>query len=598
MADRLTNDEVKHWQGRLGVAASVLEKKVKKYKQSLDRYSNRNLPVPGEGQATDDFVRVNMLFSNIKTKLPNLIFRNPDVQAIPRFAEANSIQKLLAEGTISYYMDEWKFHREARAAVLDCLLFGYGNLWTGYDIRTIDNTKPVERGDQSETARHKGKLPKERKSEKQTSTDFNPPQVASEGPTCFRISPKTLLTHPDAKLPLDKGARWIAKLYTPTILELRYDNRFPMDWRRKLKPSAVLDSARVPMKNFDPMTTKDPDMMYVGIFEVWDRLTRKRYWFADGENWELGSAMIKDWPFHGMEGYPVETLVLGELPDEFEGLAEIDPIINQLEELDKMRTYQLRHLKKVSNRTYVKTTNFEEGTDDDLRRGADGTVLTTHADTAHNQISLVQDAALSRDFYAGEESVKVDINQVSAIAEFDRSGVTGAKSATEASIIETANRIRADDAAQLVSDFALDTLKKSFQIMQQMLPPDLSIKINGPTMGTQWVRVTKEQIAGEYQLKITPGSTALPNRDVLRGHALRLYEIWAQSPWVDQRELHLMIGENFPELMAGGRLNRLIKDPEEAAREMQRLMEAQQGGEGAPPETNGAEVAAPELPVG
>jgi hypothetical protein len=481
LASTLSDSEVKFWRGRVGVANACLAQRQKQFKENVNRYANRNLPKPTDGMVKDDYVRVNMLFSNIKTKMPTLMFRNPEVLAIPMHPEVDPMKKLLAEATIRRYLKEWDFKRRMRSVVLDSLLGGIGIIKPGYSIRTVPNTDAVSRKEHEERqgliGKFKGKLPKGKKVdvERETFTDTEPPQIADEGPIMHRVSPQTFLTHPDAKFPLDEGARWVGHIQMPSLLELRYDDRFPMDWRRKVKSSAILDVSRYPHlpRDFDPTTTKDPDMQFVGIYEIWDRLTRKIYWFAE-DNWELGAAKVADWPFRGMEGFPFEFLFFSEIPDEFGALSEYDPICNQLEELDKMRTFQLRHMKKVSNRIAIKTSNFHEGTDDLLRRGADGTILTTDAERADGQLVVLQDMALSRDFYAAEETVKEDLGNVSGVAEFDRARVAGAQSATEASIIETANRIRSEDAAGIVSDFAIRAITKGFQIMQQWLPAKTS----------------------------------------------------------------------------------------------------------------------------
>jgi hypothetical protein len=123
---------------------------------------------------------------------------------------------------------------------------------------------------------------------------------------------------------------------------------------------------------------------------------------------------------------------------------------------------------------------------------------------------------------------------------------------------------------------------------------DLVVKIAGNVIGSEWRNVTPADIAGEFDLQIVPGSAALPNRDVLRSQGMRMFELWQQSPWVDQRELHLMMGENFPELMAGGRLDRLIKNPEQARKTIQGL----QGGGEQPPLEEPGMAPVLNLPVG
>jgi hypothetical protein len=558
----------------------------KKWKKNIDRYANRGLMKPTEGEiGYDDFVRVNMLYSNVKTKIPALIGHQPDVMAIPKNGDITAKQRLLTENLLRHYIYDWRLKDVVAETVLDTLLMGYGILKVGYSVRTVENTAAISRKDQkmSPMDKIKGLLPKGTKAEnpQETGVDNVPPAIASEGPVIHRVSPKHLLTHPDASFPLDKGARWVSHRTIHTKLELQYDDRFPQSWRRDLKPSEVLDTQRFPglPSGFDPAKAEDPDLQFITLHEIWDRLTREVYVFADG-NWKLGAGRVYDWPFQGMEGFPFQVLILNDLPDEADGLSEVDPIIHQLEELDKMRTFQLRHMKKMTNRMFTKTANFIEGTDEAIRRGRDGTVLTVDAEQARGQLEPVTPATMSPDFYQAEGAVKEDLNNVSGVAEFDRGRVAGAKTATEASIIEGANRLRSDFAQDQVQRYILEALKKAFQIMQQWLPQDLAIRIAGGGLGESWENVSPQDIAGEYDIRLVPGSTAPPNREVMRSQALRMYELLAGNPEINQRELVLLLVENFPELMAGGRLDRLVKNEEAAAENLEQAQGDLLGGLG------------------
>ena len=81
---RVSDGEVKHWQQRVKIAKAIIDEKRKEWKKNVDRYANRNCGTPAGIDPNGDVVRVNMLFSNVKTKLPALVFGNPDINAVPR----------------------------------------------------------------------------------------------------------------------------------------------------------------------------------------------------------------------------------------------------------------------------------------------------------------------------------------------------------------------------------------------------------------------------------------------------------------------------------------------------------------------------------
>ena len=610
MAAKLGIDkgEIQHWKHRIKVSQSIMLEKEKIWQKTLNRYANRNLQTPNYASAGEDLIRVNMLFSNVKSKLPSLIFTNPDYEAHPQQEETTREDILLTEAIIRHYIRAWDLKGETKRSTLDALLKGYGALKVGYSTRTYSNTPgPDREGSESEEAQHKAEqgprgmisrffpnkpkqMPKERLV-KESTADARVLEVADEGPVLFRVAPETLLHPPDACFPMDRNCRWLAHKTVHTMLEIQYDDRFPREKRKKLKPTQYPNRELLGGmgKDWDYKKITDPDMQFVVLYEIWDRLTRRRLVFADG-NWDTVGLLNPDeieWPFEGMEGFPFEFLVFHEVLDEMKGLSEEDVIINQLEELDKMRTFQIRHLKSVSNRMFVRTENFAEGTDDQLKRGTDGTVLKTDAEQAANQIVPITDAQMSQDFHIAQGDVKEDINTISAVAEFDRGRVSGAETATEAAIIEGANRQRSEDAKSSVDDFVTRAVEKAFQIMQQWLPTDLAVKVAGPTIGSNWIKPTPDRIAGQWTFHMVPGTTAVPNREVLRAHALQLMEGLGGAELIDQRELILMVLQNFPELMAGGRISRLLKDPQAGQDAMSQLAQeqAQGGGQGpaAPP---------------
>jgi hypothetical protein len=586
MSLKLTESEVAHWKMRVGVARTCLEPKIAKWKQSIDRYANRNLPQILGG--ADDEVHVNVLFANVRTKVPHLFFRNPDVMVIPE-QEDYVEGAALAEAVLRHYMRIGRMKQSMNRSVLDSLLMPYGIQRLGYTVRTVRNSDPVDEADANWFEKLTGgKLPKQRKSAKETSILTGPPRVSFEGPTCDRVSPMNFITHPDARFPLDEGARWVGQIGIRTMREVQFDERLPKSWRKNLKPSHNLDfnhyMSHTPASSYrdlmDPEKMDDPDMMKVVFYEIWDRLTRRYMLFAEN-NWDEGPARVENWFFDGMEGFPFEFLVPLEIPDEFEGLSELDPIIMQVEELDRFRTYQIRHLKRA-NRKYLAGSDLPEDQLRALEIGEDCVIIRARTETVEGQLIPIQDAAIPNDFYAAKNDIREDINVISATTQFDQGQVVGAKTATEASIIETGSRARVSFSEDQVVDFLGDVLTKKFQIAQQWLPDELVVRVTGDKIGKPWRAVTPEDIAGQYTVQVVAGSTNPPNRDLLRTQAQNVFSMWMGSPLVDQRELHLMVGEHFPELMSGGRLQRMLKNPggelPQLPPELQAALAEEQGG--------------------
>jgi len=561
MPRKLTDSEIKNWTSRITVSKAVLERKVKRWKNVVNLYANRAIPpVEGMGSEADaDMVTVNMIFSNVRIKAPSLYYANPDFMVLPEKPyPAEKIQAV--DSVLRWAMRYAKMKDRMNRCVLDSLLMSMGICKQGYSARLIRNMETPPRDEATGLLEKiKGVLPKRKSPERETSVLTPPPRIAVEGPTLMRVSPMSFMTHPDARFPLNEGARWCAQIAIKTLGEIRHDERYDANWRKKLQATHFLDKTKIDLQTEAGGQVDDPDMAFVILYEIWDMMHREVLVFAEG-NWDEGPGRLVDWPFDRMEGYPYTMLVPYEIPDEWEALTEEDPIAHQLEELNKIRSYQIQHLKRA-NRKYISSPDLSE---EDLRAleiGADGLVVrATERGDVRSMLAPIQDAQVSPDVYNTQEIIKNDINTISAVAQFDRGSVAGAGTATEASIIESGNRQRADFSQLQVADFAVETLHNLLAICQQWLPEDLVLQATGDA-AQPWMEITPEEIDGRFALEIIPGSLSPPNKDLMRVQALRLLELWVNNPGVDQYELNLMVARQFPEVLGHGTWDKMLKNP-------------------------------------
>lgn len=561
MGKKLTKDEVKHWEQRIQLGLFGLEKRVETWNRVANRYANRDLPAVF-GDSEDDQVRVNMLFSNIQTKMPNLFFQNPDLGVLPKRSGIPEEAAIKARATELYYLREDDFKGKVNRAIFDSLLRGFGCLKMGYTTRSV-GSEPVPEEKETVFGKIKGKLPKGKKSQsvKETSTIVGPPRIIREGPTYSRVSPRNIITHPDAYWPADEGFRWLGHISSQTLEQVRYNTTLDKKWRDKLQANRGLDPNRVKLpEKYDPAGTDDPDQQYVLLIEIWDMIHRRILTFADG-NYELGEGRNQDWIFEYMDGYPFEFLVPKEMPDEFGALTEEDPIIGQLEELDRIRTLGVRHMKRA-NRKYLATSDISEADKRALQIGEDCVVITVEGDTAKDQVVPIADAPIPMDTHRLESACKEDINVVSGVAEFDRNRVAGAATATEAYILEEGNQRRAGYSQDQVNEFLLKAMQKHFKICQQWLPQDLEVKITGTTEGSSWRQVSPKDIAGDFDFEIIAGSTSQPNLERIKADTLKVYEMLRDNPTVDITKLTKLLVSRFPHVIPPDLARLLVKNPQ------------------------------------
>jgi hypothetical protein len=485
---------------------------------------------------------------------------------------------------LQYFARKNGLKRTINRGLLDAMLQQAMIIKIGYSTRHVGNTSPAAPGQASGISRLEdkpffGKFFGRKSRDTSGVENYEQSRIIKQGPVHFRVSPRHLLTHPDAELPADLGCRWLAHMVIRPLEAVRRDERYGMRWRKKIRPSAVLDPRKVGQDQMQKCADgQDATMQFVILYEVWDRMTREVFVLAHDQP-DIGPARSLKWPFKGMEGFPFVIVTPIEVPEEFWGLTELDPVETQMQELDRVRTLQLRHLLRYQRKYAVATENVEADTLDKLRHGEDGAIVEFDQEIARGAIEPIEDVALPGDTYAFEGNIKTDINNVMGITENLR-GASTSKTATEASFINTAADARTEFSVDQLNEGLAEYYRKTLQICQQWLPKDLVLRIAG-RLGEEWRKITPEDIAGEYDISIVAGSTSVPNRELLRAQMVNVFGALRGDPEIDQIELKRLFLKQFPELISQATLQKLLKVPGVSPGEV-------------PPETLSEPAAAPE----
>ena len=553
------DDERKLWQERITLSKRMLKARSERWDECIKRYANRHLnPVFDD---TGDQVSVNVLLSNVRTKLPFLFYQEPEITVRPKQPGISDDTLALVRALNLHFFDLNKTTRKVHRAILDGLLQSYGIVKIGYSTRTARDLE-LKKDDQGEPG-----VPKKRGRKKEASAvdEMMPLRVVSEGLVHSHVSPRKFHTHSDARFPIDDHCRWVAHEVVKPLEIVKADERLGAEWRKDVKPTEGLPVHVLNMvPTVDSKELSDPHTQFVCLFEVWDKLRREVHVWADG-NWDLGPARVVDWPFTGLSGFPFAMYVPLEIPETFEAMTELDPILNQVEELDRFRTMQLRMLDRYRRMYEVSSDGVDHDELDKLRTREDGDYIITNREDGQRVISPIEHASLPADSYRYEASIKNDIDVGSGVSELRRQGQGTSDTATEASIIEETQKTRTTFDRKLVDDFVVDIVDKQFAVMQQWLPNDLAVEILGP-LGAKWVSpVSPQQIEGQFQFRVIPGSTSAPNSKLVRAELIGLANLLSTNPHftdlVNWPELAKLILNTFPEITRGS-TEKLLRAPE------------------------------------
>jgi hypothetical protein len=238
------------------------------------------------------------------------------------------------------------------------------------------------------------------------------------------------------------------------------------------------------------------------------------------------------------------------------------------DELNRIASCQLSHIRRISQRRYIAQENsMSQEEETKLVNGGDGTIAHTSGNPM-TTINPLQDAAISQDIYINRQLIKKSIREMAGVSDTEAMASTKFESATEPALIEQAAQSLRGDQQATFEGFTTRIVKKLSDILQQTLDStDIPLsaeqfgdkdlmkfmgskvtKIAGPEGATillPWLTMSKDDIKGDYEHEIEVGSTMPINEETRKRDATALYQMLADNPYVNGREGTKKLIESF-----------------------------------------------------
>lgn len=565
---------LKTYKDRLTVANRKFEREAKDKIERFRRYY-RGIQWGKEETLYSDKTVDNMVFSNIRTIMPAINLQNPKIFVAARkkphrtkggifdTLSASAIYELL----INYHWGELEIKRQTDKCLLDALLGPWGIMWMGYTAKT----EKIQDGEEIEVNEI----------------------IKEDSAFAVRLSPMDFRMDAEAKDSHGEDAGWVARRWIKPLSDVKKDPRFKNTGNLKANTKAKTDftssdglEVSSPSKS-DKFQGSD-DFDRVEGWEIWDRKNGKLITLVESHDKLLQE---DKWPLE-LDGFPCEILYFNENPDEQFPLADTEIYIPAQDELNRMRSCQLAHIRNVSQRKYIgNETKFDNISDEEckLTNGADGTVVWANGDPTNAMVPM-KDANISQDLYITLNSMKNNIRETQGVGQFEQGVAQKFDTATEPALIAQGLTIRRSERIALLEDFILHIARKLGKILQQTLEPgDIPLnqeqfqfaqqfapkkleKIAGE--GTEvllpWLNFSKEDIKGDYNFNIDVGSTAPINQEQRKQDLITLHQLLAGNPFIEQEESTRRTLEVFGEKDT----DRLMKSGEEVARQAQAEQQA------------------------
>lgn len=577
----ISPDKLATWNDRIQVASNKMKSQawdpLDKWRE-LYKGNQASVNNDIEFTAADWQVIDNIIYSNIRTIMPSINFRNPKMFISPKKKPYQVKDKLFdtmsasvgVELLLNYYYKELELKRTFDKTLLNSLIGPWGIVFIGYTLET----EKVNKGEKLEVDE----------------------LIKAESPFIVNLSPKDLIVDPEAKDPYLNDAEWIGIKWIKRLEDVKNNPKYENTDNLKTNITVKTDFNTKGTKGKEHTVKGTPDKKDWERVEGWDIYDKKNGRLLTIVNDHDKVLQNSEWPL-SYEGFPIEILFFDEVPDELIPLSSVELSRNNQEELNKIRDCQLSHIRRISQRRYATRKDaMEDSEKDKLQYGGDGTIVEMDDP---NGLVPIKDATISQDIYLIQRGLKDANREVQGIAEMEQGVSRNFETATEPTLLAQGSSIKRDERSGIFEAFIVRVMRKLLHVVQQTADKDIELPLTDTNfklatefipsklekiMGAEkqevylpWLNLSKDDIQGDYDFDIEVGSTRPVNQEVRKRDIMQLASQFGNHPMVNQEWLARQILEAFE-----------IKDIEGALKPIEQV---QQEGQAAQEGAIAAEVA-------
>ena len=475
------------WWAKIEAAEKNQEEFIRSGERMIKYYEANYYKDLNDSMSVIDKVYVNILFEFVKVMIPFLYSRDPEVLVKPKQKGTAEKAKFFKQ-VLKYIVQEIKLKKTAKRVLLDALLPGWGVFRVGYSFDAVETTiNPDEFKGLSE--------------EKQ----------------------KTIILHPKNKTRKEGDPYVFATIKKDQAWVIRWPwKRFLVD-PEGTSPTDLTDHKFVIFKSivnkddlgeyrYPELSAEDKDHNGKTLYEVWDRLNRKRLLFLEGVDKPINKDG-DDFP-KWVELFPCAILAFNESPDKPLPISDGMIMESQIREKNYIRTQQVNHRKRFNRRYTIEKGAMDPQEIQKWESNVDGSMVQVNG--PNKEPKPVQDAPLPSDVYNVENRIDGDLARLSGTQEIDRGAAgTVEQTATATSYKEQRLQLRTSERQDVVEDTIEDVVRMLSLIVKANYDFPHIAEILGPEGTPSIEEYTREQLEGEYDIDIHVGSMLPVNRSVM-----------------------------------------------------------------------------------
>lgn len=502
-------------------------------------------------------VRVNTVYGLVDLIMPTIFAGKPEIKASARIPGREMNAKKFTNLT-NYWAREKDLREEFKDCLFDNFFHGAVN-YVGWEFKETEVTRRASKDIQNIITGET--IPK--------GTIFKFNEIEKDEPFLRWIDYwDDYLFDPDVKkhrhrrweavrLPLTYNEFQEMSLIKP---EYKKGGRFEIKASRRPEDEDDFYGRTGPADSEEKSLTSDAE--WITIWEIWDKESKKRHYIAEGKNAFLETK--DDWPYQFEVGNdPFPCTVLPAKPDSNSphSISEFQPIEDQMWERHRNRSVTASVIRKTAPK-YTYSPNA--ATKAQMKKFLSSEPMSGNEFKNPSGVGLAPVPTIPNGFFEWDSVLKEDLKDMTGQAELDQGQL--ANTATEANILENRSTVRKSARNQSFEAFVARSLSKFGYLIQQFQQSKMDFRISGQRTITgqdEFVSVLPEDIQGEFDFEVIPGSMEHRNEMLERREKLRAAELLSQNPAVSQTKIAIMVARAL-----GVAPEELLKDEQEKAAEI------------------------------
>lgn len=510
--NRDEHSQILKWVKKIDSSKNLREKVAKDYnwKEIVDEFHGK-YSWSKDGLIDIYIPPLNLAFAYVQTEMPALSLRNPHLKVNPKNEQSINAAKIM-EKALNYVWRTKRVKRENTKNIQDALLVGHTWFKTGYS---------GEFGVAEDSNGNKYEF------------------IDKEDFFGYRVPWDCIYFNPDALDP-PYDCTWIAHEIWATKESVQSNPNYNQSAVAQIQYGSRRPGVKKSNSSTDysmEIGTEDADQCC--LYEIWDKSTQTKFTISPGVNMFLESP--KPWPYE-MRGFPFSFLCFNPSTSFPYGIPDVYTFRPQILELIKVYAMMLDHLKRFNRQLIVKGTPLTSDQMNILQQGVTGAVINeVGQDTT---IEAVVYPTMQQDAYAIERLLKEMLIIISGQSAAEKGGsqVTTTRTVSELEMMKQGNINRRSRKVDLVEDFITDIAENYIALFQQFadipyyvrltgeeyesiaqaLASRPSAQMQGSVTGPAGFTFTKEDIQGEFDLVVVPGSTTPLDRQATMQTLLQL----------------------------------------------------------------------------